>query len=57
MEDRVAPQGKKPYERPRLHRVRLAPEVAALGACKTGSQAGPYGDNCVAAACNNLVTS
>lgn len=57
MENRVAPQGKKPYEKPQLHRVRLAPEVATLGACKVPLGSGPINIDCLINTCASLSTS
>ena len=34
---------RRPYETPRLSRVRLVPDEAVLASCKNNSVAGPYG--------------
>jgi hypothetical protein len=36
-------QQKKPYVKPELKKIPLAPEEACLGYCKTSSAAGPLG--------------
>jgi len=43
-------QPKKSYVKPRLRQVDLRPEEAVLGACKTGSTAGPASSPCNAIA-------
>ena len=37
---------KKPYEKPKLTKVRLDPKCAVLGFCKTTGGRGPSGSNC-----------
>ena len=34
-------RSKKPYAKPEVKKVRLKPEEAVLGGCKTGSTSGP----------------
>ena len=36
---------RRPYQKPTVTRVKLRPEEAVLGQCKTGAMAGPL-DNC-----------
>lgn len=38
---------KKVYQKPEITRVRLVPEEAALGGCKTVDQAGENGTTCI----------
>ncbi len=35
--------GRRPYESPRLSRVRLVPDEAVLASCKNNATAGPAG--------------
>lgn len=37
---------KKPYEKPKVTKVRLDPQCAVLGFCKTTGSRGPTADNC-----------
>ena len=39
-----APPPRRPYLKPVVTKVKLRPEEAVLGHCKTGSQAGPLDD-------------
>lgn len=39
-------KGRKPYAKPVAKRVRLKPEEAVLGFCKTGGYTGPNGTAC-----------
>jgi len=41
-------KGRKPYAKPVAKRVRLKPEEAVLGFCKTAGYSGPNGSNCSA---------
>ena len=41
-------KGRKPYAKPVAKRVRLKPEEAVLGFCKTSGYSGPNGSNCSA---------
>ncbi|MFH1807220.1 MAG: hypothetical protein ABIJ09_00645 [Pseudomonadota bacterium] len=40
------PEPRLPYEAPRLSKVKLRPEEAVLGGCKTASAAGPAQPTC-----------
>jgi len=37
---------KKPYEKPKVTKVRLDPQCAVLGFCKTTGLRGPIGSSC-----------
>ena len=37
---------KKPYEKPRLTKIKLDPQCAVLGFCKNTSATGPRGSAC-----------
>jgi hypothetical protein len=37
---------KKPYEKPKVTKVRLDPQCAVLGFCKTTGGRGPSGSSC-----------
>jgi hypothetical protein len=43
--------GKRPYSRPEVRRVKMRPEEAVLGGCKTNMIAGPGNANCTTVAC------
>ena len=42
-DDRRGPGARRPYESPRLRRVRLVPDEAVLASCKNSATAGPAG--------------
>jgi hypothetical protein len=47
--DKLEPEAqarKKPYTKPAVAKVPLAPEEAVLGACKSGSTRGPVAIRC-----------
>ena len=44
---------KKPYKKPTLNQVKLVPEEAVLGVCKSETQAGPNQSQCLIPQCFN----
>jgi hypothetical protein len=48
---------KRPYHKPQIERVRLRPEEAVLGGCKTAAGGGWMMVNCLSDSCFTNVTS
>jgi hypothetical protein len=48
------PDGKKPYEAPRLTTISLRPEEAVLGHCKTSTGRDQCGTPCASFLCVNV---
>jgi hypothetical protein len=46
MEEREIEKEKKPYEKPKITRIKLDAKTAVLGVCKTAGAGGPSGTGC-----------
>jgi hypothetical protein len=53
MDRPVSPQAGRPYEAPKIFRVRIAGDELAVAGCKTSSSSGPNPGGCTKSLCKN----